>query len=108
MKQVVRVVPPLHLGQTPMVRSVRGAPSVAVVVREELGYVERILGANGRTSKERASALGERRDELRAARHALDLLAPEEVVELLDARVRGVAGDLLDPEVRVRDRGDLR
>ena len=48
------------------------------------------------------------RDELRAARHPLDLLATEQIVELLDARVRGVAGHLLDPEVRVRDARDLR
>ncbi len=47
------------------------------------------------------------RDELGAAGHALDLLAAQELVELLDARVCRVAGNLLDAEVRVRDARDL-
>ena len=47
-------------------------------------------------------------DELLAAEHALELLAADEVVQLLDARVRRVAGELLDAEVALRDARDLR
>ena len=53
-------------------------------------------------------SLRERRDELGAARHALDLLAAKELVELFDPRVRRVARDLLDAEVVVGDARDLR
>src|SRR5690242_17061377 len=59
----------------------------------------------------------ERREELGAAQHALELVAALEVVESSDRRVRRVAGDLLHAEVplggardlgQVRDRDDLR
>src|SRR5579859_101347 len=45
--------------------------------------------------------------ELLSAEHALELGLPLLVAELLDARVRRVAGRLLDPEVAVRERSDL-
>src|SRR5438876_1886077 len=48
------------------------------------------------------------REELLAAEHALELGLPLGLVELLDARVRRVAGRLLDAEVPVGERGDLR
>ena len=50
----------------------------------------------------------ERREELRAAEHALELLAALVGVERLDARVRRVARDLLDAEVAVGEARDLR
>src|SRR5262245_46965460 len=61
----------------------------------------------GRSRRGRALAFGERGDELRAAGHPLELLSADEVVQLLDARVRGVSRDLLDAEVRVGDARDL-
>src|SRR4029079_16283562 len=47
-------------------------------------------------------------DELLAAEHALQLLAPLLVAELRDRRVRRVAGNLLDAEGAVGERRDLR
>ena len=49
-----------------------------------------------------------RLQELLAAEHPLQLLAALALVEQLDARVRRVAGDLLDPEVAVGEARDLR
>src|SRR2546422_923028 len=46
--------------------------------------------------------------ELLSAEHPLELGLPLVVAELLDSRVRRVAGRLLDPEVAIRERGDLR
>src|SRR3954451_9096319 len=46
--------------------------------------------------------------ELLSAEHPLELDLPLIVAELLDSRVRRVAGRLLDPEVAIRERGDLR
>ena len=46
--------------------------------------------------------------ELLSAEHPLELRLPLLVAELLDSRVRRVAGRLLDPEVTVGERGDLR
>src|SRR5215213_4904023 len=50
----------------------------------------------------------ERGEELAAAEHPLELVAPLGLVERLDRRVRRVARDLLDAEVAVRDARDLR
>ena len=50
----------------------------------------------------------ERGEELLPAEHALELVAPLGVVEAVDHRLRRVARDLLDTEVRVRDARDLR
>ena len=47
--------------------------------------------------------LAQRREELRAAEHPLQLLGALVVAERLDARVGRVAGDLLDAKVAVGD-----
>ena len=63
---------------------------------------------SGTRSKSARLIAFERREELGAAEHALDLVAALGVVERLDARDRRVAGHLLDPEVAVGDGRDLR
>src|SRR3990170_5129022 len=62
----------------------------------------------GRTDDAGPSALGKRREELRAAGHALELLTTQEVVELLDPRVGRVSRDLLHSEVAIGHARDLR
>src|SRR6266576_3327875 len=49
-----------------------------------------------------------RLQELLATEHTADLLLPAVLVQLLDPRVRRIAGDLLDAEVAFRDGRDLR
>src|ERR671918_1956409 len=61
-----------------------------------------------RTTGERLIGLSHRREELLPAEHALELLAPEDLVEHLDARVRRVARHLLDAVVALRHARDLR
>ena len=61
-----------------------------------------MLGAaSDRRRKAAAPSAFERREELRAAEHALELVAALVVVERLDPRVRRVARHLLDAEVAV-------
>src|SRR5258708_24840415 len=68
---------------------------------------------NAHTSVRGASSssdalLTQRRQELCAAEHPLELVAALGVVEGTNLRMRGVAGDLLDAEMAVGDGGDLR
>src|SRR4051812_9029630 len=53
-------------------------------------------------------SFGDARQELAAPEHALELVAALGIVEDLDARVRGIAFDLLDAEVPLREACDLR
>src|SRR5581483_3604893 len=70
----------------------------------------------GSATKPHTSSTGERRtrsvayrsEELLAPEHALELGLPLVLAQHVDARVRRVARDLLDPEVAVGDGGDLR
>src|SRR5688572_25943801 len=81
-------------------------------LKESLAAAAKRPPSGSSRDRNRASAIPilrnvERGDELGAARHPLDLLAPEEIVELLDAGVRRVARHLLDSEVGIRDTRDL-
>src|SRR5437764_7423176 len=63
--------------------------------------------SGGRSRSCGAISVSERGDELAAAEHPLKLLAPLVGAELLDPRVRRVAGHLLDAEVPVGEARDL-
>src|SRR6185437_14948818 len=70
--------------------------------------------ARGASSSREALAMlgrGDAREELRAAEHPLELLAPAARVQGVDARMGRVAGHLLDAEVALggaRDLGQVR